>query len=89
MRQAYDYWQNQPGNYRAPGLANGAPERAEEATAAGPERAVEGVLYLPPRESAPGVLVSAVNWLQGTLQGSGPVVKLESISNDVYFRKRK
>ncbi len=28
-------------------------------------------------------------WLQGTLQGSGPVVKLESISNDVYFRKRK
>ena len=28
MRQAYDYWQNQPGNYRAPGLANGAPERA-------------------------------------------------------------
>ncbi len=28
-------------------------------------------------------------WLQGTLQGSGPVVKLESISSDVYFRKRK
>jgi hypothetical protein len=28
-------------------------------------------------------------WLQGTLKGSGPVVKLESISNDVYFRKRK
>ena len=28
-------------------------------------------------------------WLQGTLRGSGPVVKLESISNDVYFRKRK
>ena len=28
-------------------------------------------------------------WLQGTLQGSGPVVKLESISNDVYFRRRK
>ena len=24
MRQAYDYWQNQPGNYRAPGLATGA-----------------------------------------------------------------
>jgi len=27
--------------------------------------------------------------LQGTLHGSGPLVKLESISNDVYFRKRK
>lgn len=21
LKQAYDYWQNQPGNYRAPGLA--------------------------------------------------------------------
>ncbi|HEX8507432.1 MAG TPA: hypothetical protein VF630_18870 [Hymenobacter sp.] len=27
--------------------------------------------------------------LRGTLKGSGPVVRLESISNDVYFRKRK
>jgi hypothetical protein len=27
--------------------------------------------------------------LRGTLRGSGPLVKLESISNDVYFRKRK
>ena len=27
--------------------------------------------------------------LRGTLGGSGPLVKLESISNDVYFRKRK
>ena len=27
--------------------------------------------------------------LHGTLSGSGPLVKLESISNDVYFRKRK
>ena len=27
--------------------------------------------------------------LRGTLQGSGPLVQLESISNDVYFRKRK
>lgn len=27
--------------------------------------------------------------LRGTLKGSGPLVKLESISNDVYFRKRK
>ena len=39
--------------------ANGAPERIEEAAAVGPERPVVGVLYLPPRESAPGVLVSA------------------------------
>ncbi|GAB3578810.1 DUF4097 family beta strand repeat-containing protein [Hymenobacter daeguensis] len=27
--------------------------------------------------------------LHGTLSGSGPLLKLESISNDVYFRKRK
>ncbi|MBJ6110714.1 hypothetical protein JAO73_16945 [Hymenobacter sp. BT523] len=27
--------------------------------------------------------------VRGTLKGSGPLVKLESISNDVYFRKRK
>ncbi|MBF9222711.1 hypothetical protein I2H31_16525 [Hymenobacter sp. BT662] len=27
--------------------------------------------------------------IRGTLKGSGPLVKLESISNDVYFRKRK
>ena len=27
--------------------------------------------------------------LKGTLKGNGPLVKLESISNDVYFRKRK
>ena len=27
--------------------------------------------------------------LRGTLKGSGPLVRLESISNDVYFRKRK
>ena len=30
MRQAYDYWQNQPGNYRAPGLADRPCFRAEE-----------------------------------------------------------
>jgi hypothetical protein len=27
--------------------------------------------------------------VRGTLKGSGPLVKLESISNDVFFRKRK
>jgi transcription termination factor Rho len=42
-----------------PPLANGAPERLDELAVAGPERPVEGVLYLPPRENAPGVLVSA------------------------------
>jgi len=30
LRQAYDYWQNQPGNYRAPGLADRPYFRAEE-----------------------------------------------------------
>jgi len=40
---------------------NGAPERVEEFTAAGPERPVEGVLYVPAKESSPGVLVSATS----------------------------
>lgn len=38
---------------------NGAPERTDELAAAGPESPVEGVLFLPAKESAPGVLVSA------------------------------
>ena len=42
-----------------PPLANGAPERSDELAVAGPERPVEGVLFLPPRDNAPGVLVSA------------------------------
>ena len=42
-----------------PPSANGAPERLDELAVAGPERPVEGVLYLPPRDNAPGVLVSA------------------------------
>jgi len=45
-----------PGGFSGNGAA---PERADELAAAGPERPVEGVLYLPPKESAPGVLVSA------------------------------
>jgi len=32
LRQAYDYWQNQPGNYRAPVKANRPYFRAEEFT---------------------------------------------------------
>ena len=39
----------------------GATERAPELTATGPEHPVEGVLYLPPKETAAGVLVSARN----------------------------
>jgi transcription termination factor Rho len=47
------------GNPAAPGL-----ERADETAATGPERPVEGVLSLPAKESAPGVLVSArLNYL--------------------------
>jgi transcription termination factor Rho len=42
-----------------PPLANGAPERLDELAVAGPERPVEGVLFLPPRDNAPGVLVSS------------------------------
>ncbi len=41
------------------GFANGGPERLDELAVAGPEKPVEGVLFLPPRENAPGVLVSA------------------------------
>src|SRR5262252_3029895 len=42
------------------GGGGGAPgfERAPELTAAGPEHPVEGVLYLPPKDTAAGVLVS-------------------------------
>ena len=41
------------------GFANGAQERFDELPLTGPERPVEGVLFLPPRENAPGALVSA------------------------------
>src|SRR5206468_7678497 len=42
-----------------PGFANGAPDRLDELSLTGPERPVEGVLFLPPRENAAGTLVSA------------------------------
>jgi len=44
-----------------PPFANGAgaPERLDELAVTGPETPVEGVLFLPPRDNAPGVLVSA------------------------------
>jgi transcription termination factor Rho len=53
------------GGGQRPGGGNGAPGGAydtrieEAATAAGPERPVEGVLLLPAKETSPGVLVSA------------------------------
>jgi transcription termination factor Rho len=34
-------------------------ERTDDLSAAGPERPAEGVLYVPPKDNAPGVLVSA------------------------------
>ena len=50
-----------PGGFSGNGAS---PERADELAAAGPEKPVEGVLYVPPKESAPGVLVaSATNYL--------------------------
>jgi transcription termination factor Rho len=42
-----------------PGFPSGGPERLDELSLTGPEKPVEGVLHLPPRENAPGVLVSA------------------------------
>src|SRR5262245_36346427 len=42
-----------------PGFVQGGPERLDELSLTGPERPVEGVLSLPPRENAPGVLVAA------------------------------
>jgi transcription termination factor Rho len=48
------------GGGRPPGANGGAGlERTDELAAAGPELPVEGVLFVPPKESAPGVLVSA------------------------------
>jgi len=41
------------------GAPGGGYERPEELSASGPERPVEGVLYVPPRDNAAGVLVSA------------------------------
>ena len=51
----------QPGGGGGNGNGGAPFERPEEVSAAGsgPERPVEGVLYLPPKESAAGVLVSA------------------------------
>ncbi|MGH9364463.1 MAG: transcription termination factor Rho [Thermoanaerobaculia bacterium] len=67
------------GGGRPPG-GNGSPERAEELSAAGPERPIEGVLFLPPRENAPGVLVSSkANYLPSPRD---PMVPRELINRE-------
>ena len=66
-----------PGGFSGNG---GAPERVDDLTAAGPERPVEGVLYLPPKETAPGVLVTAPrNFLP---HPSDPLVPRELIARE-------
>jgi transcription termination factor Rho len=66
-----------PGGFSGNG---GAPERVDELTAAGPERPVEGVLYLPAKETAPGVLVSSPrNYLPTP---SDPLVPRELIARE-------
>ena len=60
----------------------GAPfERAaEDLSASGPERPAEGVLYIPPKENAPGVLVSAkANYLPSP---KDPLVPRELIQRE-------
>jgi transcription termination factor Rho len=66
-----------PGGFSGNG---GAAERVDDLTAAGPERPVEGVLYLPPKENAPGVLVSSPrNYLPTP---SDPLVPRELIARE-------
>ena len=55
MRQAYDYWQNQPGNYRAPGLATSAYFSAGESS-----KLLVGVHWERAARSAAGRAVGAV-----------------------------
>jgi transcription termination factor Rho len=59
---------------------SGEAERGDEIAASGPERPVEGVLYLPPKESAPGVLVTAkANYLPSPRD---PIVPRDLISRE-------
>jgi len=62
-----------------PGFA-GAQDRIDELSLAGPERPVEGVLFLPARETAPGVLVSAkANYLPSP---SDPLIPRDLIGRE-------
>jgi len=55
-------------------------ERPEEVSATGPERPAEGVLFLPPKDNAPGVLVSAkANYLPSPRD---PLVPRELINRE-------
>ena len=66
---------------RPPGPnGSGEAERADEIVSSGPERPVEGVLYLPPKDSAPGVLVTAkANYLPSP---KDPIVPRDLISRE-------
>jgi transcription termination factor Rho len=66
---------------RPPGPnGSGEAERADEIVASGPEKPVEGVLFLPPKESAPGVLVTAkANYLPSPRD---PIVPRDLISRE-------
>ncbi len=63
-----------------PGAPGGSHERTDDLSAAGPERPAEGVLYLPPKDNAPGVLVSAkANFVPST---KDPLVPRELIQRE-------
>jgi transcription termination factor Rho len=55
-------------------------DRVEEASAPGPDRPVEGVLFLPPKETASGILVSAKNNYLPTPKD--PIVPRELINRE-------
>jgi transcription termination factor Rho len=62
------------------GNGAGFAERSEDLAATGPERPVVGVLYVPPKENAPGVLVSAkANYLPSQ---KDPLVPRELINRE-------
>jgi transcription termination factor Rho len=69
---------------RGGGNGSGGPaagfDRADETAASGPERPAEGVLFVPPKENAPGVLVSArTNYLPTP---KDPIVPRELIQRE-------
>src|SRR5512135_1769281 len=69
---------------RGGGNGTGGPavgfDRADETAASGPERPAEGVLFVPPKENAPGVLVSArTNYLPTP---KDPIVPRELIQRE-------
>ena len=62
------------------GNGQGFGERSEDLAATGPERPVDGVLYIPPKENAAGVLVSAkANYLPSP---KDPLVPRELINRE-------